>query len=156
MEKRMRKLTLSSMICHFSPTRSARSDHISFRTAMYAVASVSNLTPSHCSALRRSINRSCLLRQAFAVLLGKCLEAMGCQFRPEALAVMRISSSSAVHIEVTRVPLASDGRAAGVVLYALLLLDLYSLGMVYVEYEKGEYEGESGRSKASCALREWV
>lgn len=110
------QLTLSSMICHFSPTRSASSDHISFLTAMYAVASVSSFTPSHCSALRRSISRSCRLRHAFAVLLGKCFDAMGCQFKPEALADVRISSSSTVHMEVTRDPLASDGRVAGTVL----------------------------------------
>jgi len=64
--------TFCSTSIHFSPTRAARMLHISRRTAIYACARSPSLTPSHCSAFCRSINRSCLLRQAFGDFCGKC------------------------------------------------------------------------------------
>lgn len=106
------KRTFDSITCHFSPTRSARTLHISLRTIIYSLASVSNFGPPQSSAFRRSISRSCRLRQAFEVFSGKCSFEIVFQSLPFALAVIRISSSSGVHIEVFRVP-ASDGNKTG-------------------------------------------
>jgi hypothetical protein len=92
--------TFCSTSCHFSPTRAARMLHMSRRTSMYACARTSNLTPSHCSAFCRSINRSWRLRQALADFWGKCFGEIWFQLRPWALACMRVSSSLVDHEEL--------------------------------------------------------
>ena len=60
--------------------------------------------PSHCSAFCRSINRSCLLRQAFDDFNGKCLGAIWFQFIPWARAWIRVSSSLVDHDELRAPP----------------------------------------------------
>lgn len=127
--------TLASTNCHFSPTRSARIFHISRRTSKYAVASSSSLTPPfHWSAFWRSIRRSCRLRQALAVLEGKCLGAIWFQLRPWARAAFSVSSSFGVHDELRVPPPAAEAaekesRWAGGAL-------LSALGMVIMRAKK--------------------
>lgn len=58
--------------------------------------------PSHSSALRRSISLSWRLRHAFGVFCGKCLAAIGCQFSPEARALISVSSSAVLQVDAGR------------------------------------------------------
>lgn len=103
-DKKRKCPTFCSTSSHFSPTRAARILHISRRTSMYACERTSSFTPpSHCSAFWRSINRSCLLRQAFGDLEGKCFGEIWFQFSPCCRAWIRIPSSLADH-EEHRVP----------------------------------------------------
>ena len=90
--------TLLSTTCHFSPTLSATIFHMCSRTSRYARAKASTLTPSQFSCwLRFSMRRSCLLRHALGVLVGKYCVAIGAQLRPWARARINWLSSGAVH-----------------------------------------------------------
>lgn len=92
-DERNRGRTLASTTAHRSPTLEASISHISFLQATYSCARSSSFRASQSSTWRRSMSRSCRFRQALAVLLGKCLLAMGCQLRPDARACSSTSSS---------------------------------------------------------------
>jgi len=94
------QLTFASTTFQRSPILTANGAQISFLSSMYSTARVSNLFGVQSSWFRRSTNRSCRLRQAFAVLLGKCLAAVDCQLRPAALAATRTSSSAELQLPV--------------------------------------------------------
>lgn len=121
--------TFCSTSVHFSPTRAARMLHISRRTSMYACARMSSLTPSHCSAFCRSINRSCLLRQALADFWGKCLGEIWFQLSPWARACIRVSSSFADHEELRVPPPAADAVETELrcVVWALSILGMLNM-----------------------------
>lgn len=61
-----------STSCHFSPTLCASGCQICSLSLMYSVDSFSSMSWFHSKPLRLAIRRSCLLRQAFAVLFRKC------------------------------------------------------------------------------------
>lgn len=146
------RVTFASTTFQRSPRRAARTSHISFLQARYSWASNSSFRLSQSSTCRRSIKRSWRLRHALAVLLGKCLLAIGCQLSPDARARRRISSSDVVQIAAFRCVLVPKACGYGAVVDATEkeVEALGSLGMIGSSLNEGMY------TSLDCfAVREW-